>query len=345
MGRVRLFARETKNSTGATLPCGSAHVHFVVRETGPVVTLNEDNRSLHPMSYLRRRVLSVAALTVLALMVLIGPRFLGVHTVPVPRGPKTPLRVEDFAEVLDSNVSPRGIDYERLYAHRDPLLRFVQALAEFGPKSAPDAFPSEADRFVYYINAYNALTLYGVLVHQPRTSIHEVRGVFEPTPGFGFFWAQNFRLDGESINLYNLENSILRDFDDARLHAAINCASTSCPPLRAQPFRAATLESDLEEAARSWVSNHKHVQVTAEAIELSSIFDWFSSDFESHAQRLGVGSTTLDWVAHYLPQPRRDALRSAEAAGLPIRYRPYDWTLNRAAASTSTASEGRGVGS
>ena len=40
------------------------------------------------------------------------------------------------------------------------------------------------------------------------------------------------------MNLYDLENKIIRGYGDGRIHAAINCASNSCPMLENKAFDA-----------------------------------------------------------------------------------------------------------
>lgn len=286
----------------------------------------------------RKRVIAVAILSLLMTLVLVLPPLLGVHTVPLPRGPKPPYRLADYEAALKIAVRPDGVDYQALYENRDPLLRFVHALASFGPNTHPEAFKTRPERIAYYLNAYNALVLYGVLVHRPVGSVHDVHGVIEPVPGFGFFWAQRFELDGSRTNLYDLEHDVIRGFRDARVHAALNCASASCPALREAPYLAQSLERQLEEATRSWVASDEHVRISDEAVLLSAIFDWFEEDFARHAKEMGVGSSMLDWVAHYLPEDKGEALAAARKSGQPVRYLAYDWSLNRASTSSTAGS-------
>jgi hypothetical protein len=50
-------------------------------------------------------------------------------------------------------------------------------------------------------------------------------------------------------------------FRDPRVHYAVNCASIGCPNLRPRAFRAATLERDLDDAARAFVNHPRGVTV------------------------------------------------------------------------------------
>ncbi|MEM6957357.1 MAG: DUF547 domain-containing protein [Myxococcota bacterium] len=190
------------------------------------------------------------------------------------------------------------------------------AYASTGPNSEPDAYTSDDARLAYYLNAYNTLVLFAVKKFGVQASVHEVRGLIEPKAGFGFFWGAFHRLDGSYINLYDLEHTIIRGFGDARIHAAINCASRSCPSLRGRAFTAENLNHELDEASAHFVSGERHVRRSGQGWELSAIFDWYRNDFggdagirafiRTHCQRENCADLDED----------------------PLSFRPYDWSLN-----------------
>lgn len=289
------------------------------------------------MGYLRSRLLPVAVLSAVGAGLLVAPALLGVHRVPAPEA--GPLDLADYRAALEAAVVEGGVRYDRIHEEPGALARFLGGLARIGPRSNPERFPTTPERLAYYLNAYNALVLQGIVVHGVKSTLHEVRGTIEPTPGFGFFWATRFTLDGEDVHLYGLENEVIREFGDARIHAAINCASRSCPPLRPEPFEAARLDEQLDDAARGWVADPNHVRIDEQGVRLNPIFDWFRTDFEAHAEKLGEPPTVLAWIAHHLPPERAEAMRAAEADGTPVRFFTYDWSLNRAPEDASK--EGR----
>jgi hypothetical protein len=141
---------------------------------------------------------------------------------------------QDWSAVLSRFVNERGrIDYEALARDRGGLDRYLVQIAEIGPRSMPEQFPTQAHELAYYVNAYNALVFQGVL--DGELDVETVWGGL--LPGYGFFVGRKFRLDGRSINLRNLENKIVRArFGDARVHAALNCASVGCPRLPTTAF-------------------------------------------------------------------------------------------------------------
>ena len=61
-----------------------------------------------------------------------------------------------------------------------------------------------------------------------------------------FFYFTKYSLGGEGVNLYDLENSIVRkEFNEPRIHMALNCASGGCPELPPEAFTPEKLEEQL----------------------------------------------------------------------------------------------------
>ena len=279
--------------------------------------------------------IGIGGVVALALLASIGAWAIGLQVVRPGVEPDQPTSAEDlyrgWNDLLGRRVHEDGVDYEGLAADGDELRRFAATLGEVGPTTRPELFTDDTARLAYYINAYNALTLLGVIEHHPIDSIHEVRGLIEPAPGFGFFWAQRFRLDGRGLNLYDLENKIIRPrFGDARIHAAINCASGSCPTLQPAAFRPEALDSQLDAVTQGFVGDDRHVRFEEGVVHLSSIFTWFAGDFEEHALQRGLPAHTLAFVEHFTLEPeRRELAALARAEGWELRTMDYDWSLNR----------------
>ncbi len=177
---------------------------------------------------------------------------------------------------------------------------------------------TRGERLAFWINAYNILTIDLILDHYPVDSIRDIGSFFFPV------WKKTVAtIEGRQISLGFIEHEILRKTGDWRIHAAIVCASTSCPPLARTPFRAETIDADLAAATDTWlVSREKGIAIDREShrVRLSSIFDWFEEDFESSG---GVLSAVAPYVsesdATWLGGPGRNAT---------IRYFDYDWALN-----------------
>lgn len=231
---------------------------------------------------------------------------------------------EDWNAVLSRLVDDRGrVDYDALAADRAALDRYLSHIAETGPRSAPERFPTEDHELAYYINAYNALAFHGVLDgYLDADSVWGGSG-----SGDGFFARRKFRLDGESINLRALENEIIRDrFGDARIHAALNCASLGCPRLPTTAFAPDRLDRQLDAAMTEFVSDERHVRVdeAEQTVYLSKIFEWYREDFLADEREAGNADPGLiDYVNRF----RDDA--PPVPSGYVIRFPDYDKRLNR----------------
>lgn len=221
--------------------------------------------------------------------------------------------------LLEVALRDGGVDYAavRAFEQGSGANELAASYGQSGPTE-------RSARLAYAINAYNATVLALVARNRPEDSIHEVRGLIEPQAGFGFFYAQRFDFDGAGTNLYDLENDVIRSFGDARIHAAINCASASCPSLYERAFRPELLDEQLDEVARRFVSDPRHVRYEGETLYLSAIFDWFSADFAAH--RLPNGEEGLHaFLRAFCENPSCEAPIDAE-----IRFNDYDWSLNGA---------------
>jgi hypothetical protein len=224
-----------------------------------------------------------------------------------------------------------SVDYEAVRSEASELERFIATLARTGPRATPERFRTEPERLAFYINAYNALVLFAVVDNWPIATVHDVRGWLKPREGFGFFYGLSFPFDGGRTNLYDLENEVIRSFVDARIHAAINCASRSCPTLAPYAFEPSRLDEQLDEVTQQFCSRAPHVGVDEETrqIRLSAIFEWYRSDFEEHARRLGQPATILGFVQAFAIPEVVAELERAQDAGFELVFQPYDWTLNR----------------
>jgi hypothetical protein len=233
-------------------------------------------------------------------------------------------------EALGRWVRNGLVDYDAVRRDEHDLRRFVATLQTTGPRATPDRFTTKPERLAYYINAYNALVLLGVVDNWPIASVQEVRGWLDPRAGFGFFYGLRFRLDGRDINLYELENEVIRRFLDARIHAAINCASKSCPALAPHAFEGPSLDQQLDEVMTDFCSREQHVRIDTDErkILLSAIFDWYRSDFEEHARRLGRSATIVDFIIAFATPDVAAALERARDDDYEVAFLPYDWTLN-----------------
>ena len=95
---------------------------------------------------------------------------------------------------------------------------------------------------------------------------------------------------------------VLRRNCDPRVHAALNCASLSCPRLRREAFEGSTLEETLDAAMAEFVGEVRNCTVNdaSRTVTLSRIFNWFASDFVGGG-REGKAKALIDYVNRYRP--------------------------------------------
>ena len=153
--------------------------------------------------------------------------------------------------ILDTYLKtgdPSGInrfDYGALKADADDrkkLAGYLKSLAVIDPRSY-----SRDEQMAYWINLYNALTVFVIVPRYPVDSIKEIKsGIVD----FGPWNLELFPLQGQKLTLNQIEHRILRPiWKDPRIHYAANCASLGCPNLCPVAFRSDNLEQLLEQAA------------------------------------------------------------------------------------------------
>jgi hypothetical protein len=219
------------------------------------------------------------------------------------------------------------VDYDGFARDRAALDAYLAALAAV-PASNFDHWPREA-RMAFLINAYNAATVALVLDHWPGlASIKDIGGWFSSP------WKQRFvPLLGATRTLDEIEHEMLRgapDFDEPRIHFAVNCASVGCPALRPEAYTGDRLAAQLDDQTRRFLRDRtrNHWDAATATLTLSKIFDWYGEDFSRGG---------FDGVADFAARHAAELADSAEARGrigrraFDIDHGEYDWSLNRSA--------------
>lgn len=208
-----------------------------------------------------------------------------------------------------ADVAGTRVDYAALRGDPD----WQSLLANLA--AAPE--PSEHDaRLAYWINAYNILAVEMVVRHLPVASIRDVS-----SPQVSVWKREAGRVGGRALSLDDIEHEILRPMGDPRVHAAIVCASASCPSLSREPYGRERLDAQLDAAARDFIaSSQKGAHVEARSLRLSPIFDWFGADFAAS------GGVLAFIRRHATPELRE----SIEKLGVDpaLDWFDYDWSLN-----------------
>jgi hypothetical protein len=186
-------------------------------------------------------------------------------------------------------------------------------------RAKPSALASSDAKLAFWINAYNVLAIQTVVRNYPLESIRDVGSFFSPV------WKREAgKIDGKAVTLDQIEHQILRPMGDPRVHAAIVCASRSCPSLRREPYTAAGVSAQLDDSMRRFLADRSkglELDTRTGKLRLSSIFKWFAEDFDAKG---GV----VPFVARYAPTDVRTWL--AAHPNPRLEYFSYDWNVNAA---------------
>jgi hypothetical protein len=243
---------------------------------------------------------------------------------------------ELFGGLLATEVSEGMVDYRSIKEDPSVLLEYLRELESL-PADEYEAWDRET-KIALWINAYNAITIYGIVKNYPieyggflarrrfpQSSIRQI----------GDFWDTEFSdVMGGKVTLNDIEHEILRkEFGDPRIHFSLVCAAMGCPLLSGEAYTGERLDGQLEDDARRFINNSDKVRLDREEnrIYLSSIFKWYAEDFSYEGDE--------EWVTRYNKSHRGvistvvryidgDSAEYIRASSPKIEFLDYDWSLN-----------------
>ena len=174
------------------------------------------------------------------------------------------------------------------------------------------------EQLAYWLNLYNALTVYTVAHYYPISSIQEIDispGLFSIGP-----WGANLlSIEGTALSLDEIYNRIIRPiWNDPRTHYAANNATIGAANLSKQAFQGTTINEQLNKAAFEYINSARGVQIIEKKLIVSKIYDWFRDDF---------GGSDSDVILH-LSQFAKEPLRKQLQQMSTIDSYSYNWHLN-----------------
>ena len=231
-----------------------------------------------------------------------------------------PTRHAEFSRLLARYVDDQGrVDYAQLQQHADTTLGpYLNQLASTNPAQL-----SRDAQLAFWINAYNALALKTIIDHYPVENIWATTpGPAKPGKEENPFKKKIAEVADTARTLDEIEHQIIRErFDDPRIHFAVVCAATSCPPLRQEAYTGPRLDAQLDDQARTFLHNEQKnkIPVDEDRIALTRILKWFGSDFGPSTDAV------QQYIARYFEGSVRERLSQAEYQ---VEFLPYDWSLN-----------------
>ncbi|UCE63323.1 MAG: DUF547 domain-containing protein [Nitrospirota bacterium] len=249
----------------------------------------------------------------------------GCTTLPNSYHPSDPIVAGQFShelfdQTLGEHVHHGVVNYPG-YASDPRLNQYIHQLNRLDPTT----LPTRNDRLAFWINAYNAFAIQGILDgYSPKTWAGKYK----------YFVSRDYMVGGAKVNLYAVERAILiPEFREPRIHFAIVCASRSCPTLRSWAFTPDRLDQQLDDSARLFINDpdRNAFDRRQKIAYLSKIFDWFTDDFVSHS-----GSLTK-YVAQYVEDPK--LARELAQDTYQVEFLEYDWNLNGIPPTTTASSK------
>ena len=203
----------------------------------------------------------------------------------------------DWDQLLQKHVSATGlVDYQGFKQDITSLDNYLNALENTAISTL-----DKDDQLAFWINAYNAYTIKLIVNNLPLKSITALDE--------GKVWDRKWiSLDGKELSLNNIENDIIRPtFKDARIHFAVNCAAKSCPPIYNRAFTGLNINKTLDDLTKKFINGSLN-NLSGKSVQVSKIFDWYSSDF----------GDVREFIQKYSATPLHGE----------VSFKAYDWSLN-----------------
>lgn len=243
-----------------------------------------------------------------------------------------------YDSLLKQYVNEKGlVDYRGIKENKKQLTAYLKKLEQVDPGDFKKW--SRHEKMAFWINAYNAITIEGVVRNYPikyGSLMARVRFPKNSIRQLGDFWETVFiRVMGKDITLNKIEHQILcRKYKDPRVHGVLVCASMGCPRLSRHAYTAPHLNAPLDSASRAFIRNPDKVRLEEKTntLYVSAIFDWYREDFKAtpqaeskfkfyHEDMQGV----MEFLFRYLPESQKNYILRNKPD---IEFSDYSWVLN-----------------
>jgi hypothetical protein len=199
----------------------------------------------------------------------------------------------DWGKVLSTVVTPDGYVKWDLVQNdtdgvRETLLRYVGLVEAVSPVNHPEMFATEQYRMAYWINAFNATSMYAVIEH------NYPGGMLDGDPPGAIFSTERFTFGGQTATLDEVVQKKLESEGDARVFFALNCCARSSPPLRDVPYDGAVLDAQLVDQGQRYLSDPRAAVRDGDAVKINDLFYLHEEDFLAGFQKLmGIKATGI----------------------------------------------------
>lgn len=228
------------------------------------------------------------------------------------------------------------VNYSGFALYHGQLRKYLTQLSQV--KKSDFSGWDKSEQLAFLINAYNAATVEMILrsyssiitlIAYAPANIHwktRLISMLKNQREINFI-----SLFGEFLSLNDIEELIRKpgNYDEPRIHFALNRASIDSPALRNRAYTGIELEEQLETATRAFLSDRSRNRYNEAAgrLEISEVFDWYARDFERGWRGW---SSLAQFFAHYRDSladtPLARELLAAENSE--IQFLEFNWMLN-----------------
>lgn len=225
--------------------------------------------------------------------------------------------VDTFDALLQKYVVGGRVDYARFKADTVDLAAFDAYLDRIGRCDVSSI--QGLAHYAFWVNAYNAFNIKGVLEAWPIQNIKSIDG---------FLDKRQWKVGQLSLTLNDMEyKQLIPAHKDARAHFAVVCADLGSVPIARRAYTAQNVESTLEEKAREFVQEPRNlsIDVPRKLVRVSKLFspEWYEKDFLADARF--KGKRAVEYLVPYLDEERAQFLRAGDYK---VEYIDWDWSLN-----------------
>jgi len=222
------------------------------------------------------------------------------------------------------DFKPLSFSQDMLYAARtsSDTSAYLDTLANINLEYLAEQLQTDSQKLAFWLNAYNALTQ---IILKNDSSLAETR----------FYSEDLIELGKTRISLDIIEHGILRRFQvkygfgymsswfpskfeimfalnkkDPRIHFALNCGATSCPPIAF--YGPERINEQLDMATRGYLESKASYDQAQKVVYAPAIMSWFRGDFGGKA---GI----LAFLRQYEVV--------ANVSNPTLKYDKFDWTM------------------
>ena len=230
--------------------------------------------------------------------------------------------LDNYDLLLKKTVNSNGVDYNYLKLNSHALDRYLYALG-----AVKVSHFQKNERIALYVNAYNAFTLRLILDYWPY--IKSIKNIPDyPLPRR--FKDRRWKLSGNLVSLNDIEEQYIKPIGMPLAYLALVCATKSCPDLKAGVYKASSINKQLIDSTKQYLSQQKALRWGMEkpllrkerpVLYVSELFRWKKDAIEFS------GYTVVSFIEEFAPINAKRFIAKHKNE-LSLVYLDYDWQLN-----------------